>query len=287
MPISSLSLCGVLASFAGVALSHNIQMGAHSRECFHEQLHKDDKMTVTFQVGDREFGGAGNLEIDFWVGYPSPAFAPPKHPHTPWATKSSIWCYTYQYLHTLHTFQEANTVLPSQIQDPTGGHQFYERAVSSGDHSFEAKHDGKYVYCFSNEHWSASSKEVSFNVHGIVYVPESDVPSDPLEQEGLLPLSTTTPYTDAAEAGQEGKRTRKMGVYDLDDGLLITGAHSEIPLQPPFSGQRRAVVHRGQRTHAQEHGRKHECQSEVVEYFSIGSFGWGGHIPSLVVEKVL
>ena len=30
-------------------------------------LHKDDKMTVTFQVGDREFGGAGNLEVDFWV----------------------------------------------------------------------------------------------------------------------------------------------------------------------------------------------------------------------------
>lgn len=25
-------------------------------------------MTVTFQVGDREFGGSGNLEIDFWVG---------------------------------------------------------------------------------------------------------------------------------------------------------------------------------------------------------------------------
>lgn len=67
-----LAVYGVLASFAGVALSHNIQMGAHSRECFHEQLHKDDKMTVTFQVGDREFGGAGNLEIDFWVGYPFP-----------------------------------------------------------------------------------------------------------------------------------------------------------------------------------------------------------------------
>lgn len=45
-------------------------MGAHQRECFHEVLHKDDKMTVTFQVGDREFGGAGNLEIDFWVGAP-------------------------------------------------------------------------------------------------------------------------------------------------------------------------------------------------------------------------
>ena len=49
------------------SLAHNIQMGAHQRECFHEALHRDDKMTVTFQVGDREFGGAGNLEIDFWV----------------------------------------------------------------------------------------------------------------------------------------------------------------------------------------------------------------------------
>ena len=50
-----------------LGLAHNVQLKAHSRECFHEQLHADDKMTVTFQVGDREFGGAGNLEIDFWV----------------------------------------------------------------------------------------------------------------------------------------------------------------------------------------------------------------------------
>ena len=62
-----LYLSTALAALATTALAHNIQMGAHSRECFHEQLHKDDKMTVTFQVGDREFGGAGNLEIDFWV----------------------------------------------------------------------------------------------------------------------------------------------------------------------------------------------------------------------------
>lgn len=49
------------------AIAHNIQLPAHGRECFHEILHRDDKMTVSFQVGDREFGGAGNLEIDFWV----------------------------------------------------------------------------------------------------------------------------------------------------------------------------------------------------------------------------
>merc|ERR1711939_224044 len=52
--------------------------------------------------------------------------------------------------------------------------------VSSGDYSFEARMDGQYIYCFSNEHWSANSKEVSFNVHGIVYVPESEAPQDPL-----------------------------------------------------------------------------------------------------------
>lgn len=59
--------CGLLAAWAESTLAHNIVLGAHSRECFHEALHKDDKMTVTFQVGDREFGGSGNLEIDFWV----------------------------------------------------------------------------------------------------------------------------------------------------------------------------------------------------------------------------
>lgn len=57
----------VLSGLIGGVLSHNIQLGAHSRECFHEMLHRDDKMTVTFQVGDREFGGAGNLDVDFWV----------------------------------------------------------------------------------------------------------------------------------------------------------------------------------------------------------------------------
>ena len=60
-----------------------------------------------------------------------------------------------------------------------------QKGVSSGDHSFDARNDGKHLYCFSNEAWSASTKEVSFNVHGIVYVPESEAPSDPLEAEGV------------------------------------------------------------------------------------------------------
>jgi len=65
--------------------------------------------------------------------------------------------------------------------------QVYERSVTSGDHSFTARSDGKYIYCFSNEHWSANTKEVSFNVHGVVYVPESEAPQDPLEKEGQDP----------------------------------------------------------------------------------------------------
>lgn len=55
------------ASLFSAATAHHIQLPAHGRECFHENLHRDDTMTVTFQVGDREFGSAGNLDIDFWV----------------------------------------------------------------------------------------------------------------------------------------------------------------------------------------------------------------------------
>jgi hypothetical protein len=67
MLLPSLAVFAAATSFFSLAASHHIQMRAHQRECFHEALHKDDKMTVTFQVGDREFGGSGNLEVDFWV----------------------------------------------------------------------------------------------------------------------------------------------------------------------------------------------------------------------------
>lgn len=67
MLFPSFGLLAAASSLFSLAAAHNIQMKAYMRECFHEQLHKDDKMTVTFQVGDREFGGSGNLEIDFWV----------------------------------------------------------------------------------------------------------------------------------------------------------------------------------------------------------------------------
>ena len=133
-----------ITALTTTALAHNMQLPAHGRECFHEELHKDDKMTVTFQVGDREFGSAGNLDIDFW------------------------------------------------ITNPQGNYETYQKAVSNGDYSFDAKSDGKYVYCFGNEGWGANTKEVSFNVHGIVYVAEHEMNRDPLETEGKSMLSEFT-----------------------------------------------------------------------------------------------
>ncbi|GAO14426.1 uncharacterized protein UV8b_02633 [Ustilaginoidea virens] len=118
-----------------VASAHSIVLPAHGIECFHENLHRDDKMTVTFQTGDREFGSAGNLDIDFW------------------------------------------------ISNPSGAYEVNERSVSTGDHDITAHSDGKYTYCFGNQHWGANTKEVSFNVHGVVYVSESELPSDPIEIE--------------------------------------------------------------------------------------------------------
>ncbi|MCJ1338251.1 p24 complex component [Bachmanniomyces sp. S44760] len=213
-----------------IVRAHNIQMGAHSRECFHEQLHKDDKMTVTFQVGDREFGGSGNLEIDFWVS----AFPLIEDGYIRLLWSMDLWsmdgqrssmgltvamvmegglvveladeenirigagsgalgsmfkCQSSTQMKHVRTGSLLMTWETPQIQNPSGAYQVHERAISSGDHSFEARLDGKYVYCFSNEHWSANSKEVSFNVHGIVYVPESEAPGDPLEVE-VKSLST-------------------------------------------------------------------------------------------------
>ena len=60
-------LATALLGWITTTAAHNIQLKSHSRECFHETLRKDDKMSVTFQVADREFGGSGNIEIDFWV----------------------------------------------------------------------------------------------------------------------------------------------------------------------------------------------------------------------------
>jgi hypothetical protein len=135
------------------------------------------------------------------------------------------------------------------------------KTVSSGDYSFEAKMDGKYVYCFSNEHWSANSKEVSFNVHGIVYVPESDTPSDPLEGEGKKSLGT-------------------------EQGAALT-AYSSTLIRGAVTSQGRAGVYRCPRAHPSKYCRKHEFESQVVVDIPAWCIDWRGHLSGLVAQAIL
>ncbi|PSR73096.1 hypothetical protein PHLCEN_2v11043 [Hermanssonia centrifuga] len=45
--------------------AHMMEVPASKKECFFEDLHVNDKMTVTYQVG-----GGGHLDIDFWMTDP-------------------------------------------------------------------------------------------------------------------------------------------------------------------------------------------------------------------------
>jgi len=45
--------------------SHIIEIPAAKKECFFEDLHVNDQMTVTYQVG-----GGGHLDVDFWLSSP-------------------------------------------------------------------------------------------------------------------------------------------------------------------------------------------------------------------------
>lgn len=67
------------------------------------------------------------------------------------------------------------------IVDPRGTTVKREDKVSHGDISTSAKLAGKYQYCFSNEGSSVATKDVSFNIHGVIYIDVNDPNSDNLE----------------------------------------------------------------------------------------------------------
>lgn len=56
-----------------------------------------------------------------------------------------------------------------------------EIGASHGDISLKAADSGKYGYCFSNEYSSIDTKDVSFNIHGVVYIDVNDPNSDSLD----------------------------------------------------------------------------------------------------------
>lgn len=52
----------LILSLLFLTSAHMIEVGASRKECFFEDLHEHDQMTVTYQVGE-----GGHLDIDFWV----------------------------------------------------------------------------------------------------------------------------------------------------------------------------------------------------------------------------
>ncbi|SCV68092.1 BQ2448_213 [Microbotryum intermedium] len=63
--VSSWFVVALVFISASVVHAHTIDVGAAVKECFFEDLHTEDKMTVTYQVA-----GGGHLDIDFWLSGP-------------------------------------------------------------------------------------------------------------------------------------------------------------------------------------------------------------------------
>ncbi|CAR29895.1 hypothetical protein ZYGR_0AD05850 [Zygosaccharomyces rouxii] len=55
------------------------------------------------------------------------------------------------------------------------------RDVSYGDATINAPTKGRYSYCFSNENSNSQTKDVTFNVHGVVWIDLDDPNSDTLD----------------------------------------------------------------------------------------------------------
>ncbi|KAJ3550183.1 hypothetical protein NMY22_g608 [Coprinellus aureogranulatus] len=145
--IYALTLLAWLPAFIS---AHMIEVPAGKKECFFEDLHVHDKMTVTYQVGE-----GGHLDIDFWVRrvlqQQSTTFSDP--------------------------FREF-----MQLTDPTGKVLGKQIKQSTGSLAITAEKDGRYEYCFSNQMSAIADKMVSFNVHGVIYVSGDDVVA-PVERE--------------------------------------------------------------------------------------------------------
>ncbi|XP_006459924.1 hypothetical protein AGABI2DRAFT_149893 [Agaricus bisporus var. bisporus H97] len=60
------AILAVLLIFPRITSAHSIEVPAGKKECFFEDLHVHDKMTVSYQVG-----GGGHLDIDFWLTGPN------------------------------------------------------------------------------------------------------------------------------------------------------------------------------------------------------------------------
>lgn len=60
------------------------------------------------------------------------------------------------------------------VQSPSGKVLHSLTDATHGSINIKAEEPGKHVYCFSNEDSNMKTKDVSFNVHGVIYVDVND-----------------------------------------------------------------------------------------------------------------
>ncbi|KAM9893825.1 hypothetical protein OXX80_001476 [Metschnikowia pulcherrima] len=113
--------------------AHTALLPPYGKQCFFENLKRNDVLSISFQVGSRDPGNSEQYTIDFYIIGPN---------------------------------ERMERVLKSQ---------------DHGDETLTADMDGKYQYCFSNEKTSRVDLDVSFNVHGVVYIDVNDPDSDSLD----------------------------------------------------------------------------------------------------------
>lgn len=72
------------------------------------------------------------------------------------------------------------------ITDPNGIKRSNLPRVADGDVSIEVLTTGRYEYCFSNQLSSTGTKDVTFHVHGVIYMGTDDLQPGSLESEVRL-----------------------------------------------------------------------------------------------------
>lgn len=71
----------------------------------------------------------------------------------------------------------------TQINDPHGNQVVKQHEVPDGDVQVPIQVAGRYEYCFSNEFSGIGTKDVTFNVHGVIVIDLNQLTDDALDHE--------------------------------------------------------------------------------------------------------
>lgn len=130
---SSVVAFAFVAFLLSVVNAHTVLLPPYGKQCFFENLKKNDELAVSFQVGSRNPHNAEQYVVDF------------------------------------------------HIVTPNGQVRLTRNDLDHGDESIRAESTGRYQYCFSNEKTNRVDLDVSFNVHGVIYVDVNDPQANTLD----------------------------------------------------------------------------------------------------------